>query len=112
MRPDFYDEKNKEIQVFGPSLLSLCTVNRAYIIDLHELASKQLDQKLSWLMQNLPLTFCTFSAACLINYFRKFLPEFQFLRHVPNLMDVRIGYSRVKSTPCKNFSMVHFLLFG
>ena len=112
MRPDFYDEKNKEIQVFGPSLLSLCTVNRAYIIDLHELASKKLDQKLSWLMQNLPLTFCTFSAACLINYFRKFLPEFQFLRHVPNLMDVRIGYSRVKSTPCKNFSMVHFLLFG
>jgi hypothetical protein len=40
MRPDFYDEKKKEIQVFGPSLLSLCTVNRAYIIDLHELASE------------------------------------------------------------------------
>ena len=27
-------------------------------------------------------------------------------------MDVKIGYSRVKSTPGKNFSMVHYLLFG
>ena len=112
MRPDHYDEKRKEIQVFGPSLLSFCTVNRAYIIDLHALASEQLDQKLCWLIQNLPLTFCAFSAPCLINYFREFLPEFQFLRYVPNLMDVKIGYSRVKSTPGKNFSMVHYLLFG
>lgn len=84
MKPDRYQDKKKEIQVFGPSLLTLCTIERTFIIDLFTLGSKQatadmLDQRLTWAFQMLPVYFVSFSIPTLVNYFREFLPSFGFL---------------------------------
>lgn len=41
MKPDRFQDDRQEIEVFGPSLLTLCTIRRAYIIDLFKLTNKR-----------------------------------------------------------------------
>ena len=92
------DKLNKDFQidVFGPSLLTIGSIQKIYIIDIMKLGSEQyLDYKLSQIVRTAPVTFAAFGVPMLINYFRQFYPNYEFLKYVPRILDARIMYHKI-----------------
>ena len=58
------------VDVFGPSLLTIGTVHKVFIVDIMKLGrTQELDLKLSDIFINSQATFCGFGIPTLINYF-------------------------------------------
>ena len=117
MKPDQFQDDRQEIEVFGPSLLTLCTIDRAYIIDLYKLTNKSkarnlLDDKLSWAFRMLPVIFVSFNMPTMVNYFREFLPSYRFLQYIPRIIDVKFMFYKVKLMGERTFALVYYILFG
>ena len=117
MKPDQFKDDRQEIEVFGPSLLTLCTIDRAYIVDLYKLTNKSkarnlLDDKLSWAFRMLPVIFVSFNMPTMVNYFREFLPSYRFLQYIPRIIDVKFMFYKIKLMGERTFALVHYILFG
>ena len=91
---------NFQIDVFGPSLLTLGSTFKTYIIDFVRLSTQNnqqiLDDKLCQIFQQAPVIFAGFGVPTLITYFHQFHQNYYFLRFVPRIIDVRIMYHKVQ----------------
>ena len=107
---------NYKIDVFGPSLLTLGSIFKTYIIDFLTLSNyknyKALDAKLCQIFKQEHLIFAGFGVPTLITYFYQFHQNFQFLKFVPKIIDVRIMYHKVQRKGQRSFATIYQILFA
>lgn len=101
------------IDVFGPSILTIGTVHKVFIVDIMKLGrNKELDLKLTDIFKNSQATFCGFGIPTLINYFQQFYREYNFLKNVERIIDARIMYHKVQKKGQRSFASIFYILFA
>jgi hypothetical protein len=96
MKADRLNESH-QIDVFSPSLLTLGTANKIFIIDVLKLGQwSELDDKLTDITKLTPATFACFGVPTFIQYFQQFYNHFKFLEYIPRIIDARIMYHKVQ----------------
>lgn len=102
-----------QIDVFSPSLLTIGTANKIFIIDIMKLGKwSELDDKLTEIFRKTPATFACFGVPTFINYFNQFYSHFKFLQEVPRIIDARIMYHKVQKKGQRSFATIFYILFG
>ena len=102
-----------QIDVFGPSLFSLGTINKIFIVDILKLGKySELDLKLQHVFTYTNATFAGFGVPTLINYFKQFYRDYQFLANVQRIIDARIMYHKVQKKGQRSFATIFYILFG
>jgi hypothetical protein len=102
-----------QVDVFSPSLLTLGTANKIFIIDILKLGQwVELDDKLTEIFKCSPATFTCFGVPTFINYFHQFYSHFKFLQFVPRIIDARIMYHKVQKKGQRSFATIFYILFG
>ena len=48
----------------------------------------------------------------LINYFRQFYPNYEFLKYVPRILDARIMYHKIQRKGQRSFATIYQILFS
>ena len=71
-----------------------------------------LDYKLSYIIRTSPVTFAAFGVPTLINYFRQFYPNYEFLKYVPRILDARIMYHKIQRKGQRSFATIYQILFS
>jgi len=113
MNADSYNYVSKEVDIYGPSLLSLATLYKTYIVDMVNLGMvPNLDIVLTKIFTQSNATFVAFGVQTLINYFMKFYKPYQFLKRIDKIIDIRIMYHKIKLKNQRSFASIFQTLFA